>query len=638
MPRLKYLILIFCAALSVPLGYVVWHTHHSLKQEEIAELRYFAGNLFERMEEELAELIRKEEARAVDDYTYPRKQDPAAWTPTPFPDAKTDDAAYILGYLQNNPDGSFQTPLFRNPRTASSDPRDRARVLRDVNDVFNRKRSAVVTEAPLKPAAMIAATKKEKAGDIADKYFDLSRSPAKKSYLGHDARRVEKIPARQALNIAPYAEKMMTEFAEEQAADETIAPPPPAVSADLAAAHEGLASPDEIPYRIRSQPLTSPSTGDLTYRVEVDPMQSVLIDHQRVFVFRRIVVTNRIYRQGFILSIKDFLHHLADTHFSGQPMARFTRLRLGIVDRGQEVEIIQAGTAANAPVFSLRQRFPRPFGFIQATLDCDRIPASGSRLPLNITMGLTTAILLIGLLAIYHSAAALVELSERRAAFVSSVTHELKTPLTNIRMYIEMLEQGIARTRDREQAYFGILLSESARLSRLINNVLEFSRLEKKQRQVNLEHGTLQDVIGEVSEVMEGKLNHEGFVLHIEQEEDRGPFAYDREMMVQILLNLLENSIKFGRHCNRKEITIRVRRQNRHMEISVADTGPGIPQAALKKVFDDFFRVDSEIVRNTGGTGIGLALVKKFVTAMGGRVKADNHTGPGCTISLLLPL
>ena len=95
---------------------------------------------------------------------------------------------------------------------------------------------------------------------------------------------------------------------------------------------------------------------------------------------------------------------------------------------------------------------------------------------------LMTIIIVLGLFAIYQSAKTLVELSERRTTFVSSVTHELKTPLTNIRMYIEMLDQGMAQTPEREQEYFRILGSESSRLSRLINNVLEFSKLEKKTR------------------------------------------------------------------------------------------------------------------------------------------------------------
>ena len=121
--------------------------------------------------------------------------------------------------------------------------------------------------------------------------------------------------------------------------------------------------------------------------------------------------------------------------------------------------------------------------------------------------------MLLGLLAIYHSTRTVVDMSERRAQFVSSVTHELKTPLTNIRMYIEMIEQGIAATPEREQEYLQVLDAESARLSQLINNVLELAKLEKKQRRFRYGEGDLEDVLTEVRLVMSQKLNQEDSTL-----------------------------------------------------------------------------------------------------------------------------
>ena len=108
--------------------------------------------------------------------------------------------------------------------------------------------------------------------------------------------------------------------------------------------------------------------------------------------------------------------------------------------------------------------------------------------------------------------------------------------------------------------------------------------------------------------------------------------------MIQIMLNLLENSIKFGRHSTPKQITIATELVNNQVSISVSDTGAGIPPSDLSKIFNDFYRAENELTRTTGGTGIGLALVKKFVTAMGGNVAAANNQGPGCTITILLPL
>jgi signal transduction histidine kinase len=170
----------------------------------------------------------------------------------------------------------------------------------------------------------------------------------------------------------------------------------------------------------------------------------------------------------------------------------------------------------------------------------------------------------------------------------------------------------------------------------LINNVLELSRLEKKQRHVNFCTGTFEEVIGEVTVVMDQKIKQDGFTLDVKTMVSH-PFKYDREIMVQVLINLIENSLKFGKNAKQKVIVIGVRTDNRGAEISVMDTGPGIPRFALRKIFDDFYRVDGSLAQHTGGTGIGLSLVKKFITVMGGTVSAANNDGPGCTITITLP-
>ncbi len=204
-------------------------------------------------------------------------------------------------------------------------------------------------------------------------------------------------------------------------------------------------------------------------------------------------------------------------------------------------------------------------------------------------------------------------------------------------MYIEMLEQGIAATPDREQEYLGILGSESTRLAGLINNVLELAKLEKKQRHFHMQKGRLDDVLSEVETIMAQKLKQDGFSLVINATEVP-EFNYDRDVLIQILMNLIENSVKFGRRAPMRQITISVESLNNRIRIAVSDTGPGIPRNALRKIFDDFYRVENDLTRTTGGTGIGLALVKKFVTAMGGKVEASNNPGAGCTIALLLPI
>ena len=641
MKKLKIYIIIFCVALSVPLAYLILRTYQALEQEEVAKLQYFAETIFDEMEKELTAVVLKEEGRAVDEYNYKSILSnlvSGATEAVPSPLSRFPEEDYILGYFQNNPDGSFQTPLVE---TGRSIPSDRAAVisqLKDTNRIFNRKRLTVVDHVKAAQTKTPITQEQKEATGFADKYLDLSESQKPKSYLGRKEKRVEKITIAQALNIAPQdrdriltrrpkgmeseSGKNVYRYGNDQTDEESL---------DAKLKNEVL-----LQDGAEKELLPAPSHNTEKYQVEVTPLRSIFINTDQVFIFRRIMIDNQIYRQGFIIRVRAFLNHLAQAYFVKQPLARYTNLSLKIENQGLETEIIKTGAVTQKVNFLLNRTFPSPFDFLRATLICGQIPQSAGRGTLNIMIAVLVVVILMGLFAIYKSAGAVLDLSERRSKFVSSVTHELKTPLTNMRMYIEMLEQGMARDREREQDYFNILGSESARLSRLIDNVLELSKLEKKQRHINLREGDFDDVIQEVETVMHEKLRHEGFTFIVENSGAK-PFKYDREVMILILINLIENSIKFGKAAPVKKITLTARHEGDCVNIHVSDTGPGIPRHALKKIFDDFYRVESPLTRTTGGTGIGLALVKKFVTLMGGAVRAENNTGPGCTITISLP-
>ena len=645
MRRLKRLILIFILALSVPLAYFILHTYRSLEQEETDQLRYFAEALFDEMEQELAEMVRTEESRAIDEYSYdytPSGSGQKVRSPLSYPPRQP----YILGYFQNNPDGSFQAPLLKEGTAVPTDREIVIAQFREINQIFNRKRITareVFESQPMPPVAR----KGESPPSFAERYLKRTPSLEKKAYLGTKQKRLEQLTATQALNLARRDQEMIPQKEVRATQKKTKKAPVFSYESDKIAAEKSaetswdsdavisddMAESEAADESVARQALILPSE---TLQAEVDPMQSVFIDDDRVFIFRRIAVRNRIFRQGFVIRTSDFLNHLAGAHFSPQPMSEFTHLTLNVVDRGRPTTSVHTGADADSPRFSLNRAFPRPFSFLRATLTCRQIPRSGGRQTLNVMIGVLVGIVLIGFFAIYRSTQVVMEHSHRRTQFVSSVTHELKTPLTNIRMYIEMLEQGIARTPEREQDYFRILGSESARLSRLINNILEFSKLEKKQLYFNWQTGTPEAVIAEVREVIGETLRQQGFTLKVANA-PVPPVRYDREVMVQVLINLIENSVKFGKNGDRKEITVRVCADKKQVHLSVSDTGPGIPRHALKKVFDDFYRVENALRQTTRGTGIGLAFVRKVITAMGGQVAASNNDGPGCTLTLSLP-
>ncbi len=704
MRRLKLYLLLFCIALAVPLGYLVLRTAISLQREEAAELRYFAETLFNGMEEELALFVQREEQRPVDAYS---AQGGAGQGFVQAP--------YILGYLQNNPDGSHLA-LLPGGGGAQDPPATRQKRLAEldkINTLFNSRRSDAAEAAGLRPQPrgddprllakeeqrrLLALEEQLRQGsqppqppqslqpsesldlktiiqprdtpdtylpNVADRYL-AQRAPRTTAQLGLGERRVEEITADQVMTmtkghsqelIAPEdtdsplqslqeaeMQKLLTELELDKRRRHYEGAAPPDMLAPDPAGGSGLPGSQDFPGPMGSEiPLPPPGVKSeagmptRTFQAEVDPMQSVLIDDTWIFVFRRIVIANRIYRQGFVLEARTFLEHLLQDSFALQPMARFTKLSLEVMDQGAPVMVIGAWHKGRGSDFMLERSFARPFSFLKATLFCEKIPRSEGRQKLAWVTAILAGVVLLGLLAIHQSVRLVVELSERRAGFVSSVTHEIKTPLTNIRLYIEMLEQGMARDPERRGHYYAILNSETARLSRLIQNVLEFSKLERKQRALNMIQGDMEDVLSEVTQLMHDKLLREGFTLRVVCQEPVR-LAYDREVMIQVLLNLLENSIKFGKDSPVKEITITLRpASGNRVKIVVSDTGPGIPRKALKRIFEDFYRVDNSLTRRTQGTGIGLALVLRFVSAMGGTVTAANNHTLGCSFTIDLP-
>ncbi len=194
MKKLKILILFFCVALSIPLAYFILRTHRSLDQDEVAALRYFADTLFNQMEVELAALVVKEEGRAIDEYNYfyslkgqGDKDTGINTSPLSNPSKKQ----YILGYFQNNPDGSFQTPV---TKSIDEVPEDRALLvnkLNDANKVYNLKRTSLPEKYDIKKVEIRPEpAKKNNVASFADKYLELPKARKRKAYLGQEKKRV----------------------------------------------------------------------------------------------------------------------------------------------------------------------------------------------------------------------------------------------------------------------------------------------------------------------------------------------------------------------------------------------------------------------------------------------------------------
>ncbi len=230
---------------------------------------------------------------------------------------------------------------------------------------------------------------------------------------------------------------------------------------------------------------------------------------------------------------------------------------------------------------------------------------------------------LLAMIGLWRNLREQVSLARKKDDFISAVSHELRTPLTSIRMYTEMLEKDWVKEESRKREYYGTMRQESERLSRLIENVLDFSRLQRGKKQFDFTMGDVNGCIRDVVEMMRPCAERNGFAIETELRE-MAPFAFDRDAVMQIVINLIDNALKYAKDASDKRIVVRSRPEKRSVIIEVEDHGPGIPKPHQKRIFEAFYRCGDEATRQANGTGLGLALVKRFAQAHRGLVEVLN--------------
>jgi len=186
-------------------------------------------------------------------------------------------------------------------------------------------------------------------------------------------------------------------------------------------------------------------------------------------------------------------------------------------------------------------------------------------------------------------------------------------------MYAEMLEKNWLKSPDKAAEYYSNMRQESERLGRLIENVLDFSRIQKGRKSYTFNSGDINNCLAGVVEVMKPYAESKGFTIEAEYSQT-APIAFDSDAVTQMVVNLLDNSIKYSHDAVDKTIMIRTKSEDRFILIEVEDHGPGVPHRQRDKIFEQFYRLRAEATRETTGTGLGLALVKKFAEAHGGFV------------------
>ncbi|MBD3867603.1 MAG: hypothetical protein IFK94_05710, partial [Acidobacteria bacterium] len=224
-------------------------------------------------------------------------------------------------------------------------------------------------------------------------------------------------------------------------------------------------------------------------------------------------------------------------------------------------------------------------------------------------------------------------LTRRQSDFVSGISHELKTPLTLIRLYAETLLENVGSTQEKRIGYSRIIVREVERLTRLVDRVLDFSRIEHRVKRYELQDGDLAGTVVDTAGAYESYLKEAGFTIRLDVDRPVPIVRFDADAIAMAVINLLENAAKYSG--GSKMIDLRVRSRNSSVVVEVQDQGVGIPEEEQERIFERFYRVASD--PGSGDYGIGLFVVRDVVNAHDGRVEVDSEPGRGSTFRMIFP-
>ncbi|KAA3628208.1 MAG: GHKL domain-containing protein [Proteobacteria bacterium] len=680
--RLRAWLVIFFLALALPTGVLIYQAYSQLKWEAFHQHRVMAEELSNRIQAQIAEHMTSEELRGFADYAFlVVTGDPATNYVQRSPLSRYPTASElpgVVGYFQVDTAGAFSTPLLPATGTdatafgvSGKELERRQELAQRIQSILNRNRlvhaseggpgggrSAAIADAPAHPSRLDE--------DVA---LFSSRSPAAASPALREA---EEPAAGQAafdrLNRAPVlsgeAKRQATTGKLGRVEDLKLEQRYSAERLEEQSRQLALQKPDTVPERRARKeisavaepqataPLESAITApaalaDLrirTFESEIDPFEFSRLESGHFVLFRKVWRDEQRYIQGLLIEQQAFLRGLVQDAFRTTALSQMSDLIVAY--QGEVITAISgpasrdylASTSELRGALLYQTRLNAPLGALELIFSINRLPAGPGGTIITWVAVVLALVLCGGFLLMYRLGLGQIALARQQQDFVSAVSHELKTPLTSIRMYGEMLREGWA-PEEKKGEYYGFIHDESERLSRLINNVLQLARMTRNDLQVNLKPITVGELMDIVRSKIASQIERAGFALKLDcpADSEAAVLEVDQDYFTQILINLVDNAIKFSAKGERRAIDIACRKQQDNTVVfTVRDYGPGISKDQMKKIFRLFYRSENELTRETVGTGIGLALVNQLAAAMKGKVDVVN-VGPGAEFRVGFP-
>ncbi|MEL0585499.1 MAG: HAMP domain-containing sensor histidine kinase [Candidatus Thiodiazotropha sp. (ex. Lucinoma kazani)] len=676
--RLRLWLALFFLALAVPTAILIHQAYSELKWETFHQHRLQAEALAARIDGRFMQLINTEEARPFTDYAFLN----IAGDPSANFIQRSPLSAYplnsklpgLIGYFQVDAQGIFTTPLLPPSEIAATDygiaeeeRKQREHLVEQIQQILSENQLVEASqrddmEGGQEQAPPLLETLSSSAGSIgtatglAEERIALdSGTNTKQDWAEPESvpqaafdqlnsarpqqQMKQKRPAKMQGRIedlqlddvyrdeaarsmtAPYASQVAPVMKKQTRRERSILPEP-----DTHAAPEAGETQTVQPTVVRIR----------TFESEIDPFDLSLLDSGHFVLFRKVWRDGQRYIQGALIDPQVFLSIVVKTAFDESVLSRMSELILAHQEdviatfTGQISKDYTASAEAMTGTLLHKDRLSAPLNDLALIFTIQRLPLGPGSTVIIWVAAVLILVLCGGFFLMYRLGVRQIELVRQQQDFVSAVSHELKTPLTSIRMYGEILQEGWA-SEEKKKTYYDYIHDESERLSRLISNVLQLARMTRNNVQLNLQGVAVSQLMDNVYSKISSQIEQAGFKLNLNCEEAAAQaiILIDADTFTQIIINLVDNAIKFAATSERKEIDLSCHLQrDGALSFAVRDYGPGVPKAQMKKIFKLFYRSENELTRETVGTGIGLALVQQLTMAMQGRVEVINKA-PG---------
>jgi len=624
MGRLRLLILITAVLVLGLLAFMAWRTHRSLAEQERLEVAQLADQVFDDCQRWLAMFATREQGRPFSHYGYhyvPEGMVDGAVSLHISPIAAWPPPEPIRTYYQREEGGEFTTPHNPGPQAQKllgADPRAGEAAIACVSEAFRlRPDGGPGPSGPAEYAQVLESPEAQGQIRVQDGRYQYrsnlgqakSSAPVKQKAppeaLYNYIQQNDNQESSNVILESVSGNRLQADDATGTERDQADAARAKVAQLDgIIAKHLGLRAEGEFDVDIGA--LTGVRRGD------------------HYVLSRRATFGERRYEQGLILDTAALERTLEEELFPDPEVKRHVALHWRPPER------------PGGMVFA--RSFAAPFDDLRLQVEITDLPATlDAAGRFNWYLLAAAAVAVVGaLIALERLTAVTVAFARRRQDFVAAVTHELKTPLTAIRLHAEMLEQGIVTDPDKRRESYETIGAEGARLSRLIEQVLALSRMERRSSRLELEIGDVAGVVDEALTALRAQAGSRGFEVVLERDDDLPAVQFHRDALLQCVLNVGENAMKFSAGSERREVAIRLLRTDGGVCLAVRDHGPGVPRAQLPHLFEDFYRGERELTRRTKGTGLGLALVRRFCELMGAAVQARNHPDGGLEVGMEL--